>query len=61
MVVGLVEQIQNLDRSQTYTRTGVAARLQPFINTTGRRWRRLHRPQFGDRFSVARNDDFLAV
>jgi hypothetical protein len=38
MVVGLVEQIQNLDRSQTYTRTGV-----------------------GDRFSVARNDDFLAV
>ena len=61
MLVGLVEQIQNLDRSQANARTGVAARSQPLVCASGRRRWALQSPQFGDRLAVPGDDNLLAL
>ena len=61
MLVGLVEQIQNLDRSQANPRTGVAARSQPLVCASWRCRRALQCSQFGDRLAVPGDDNLLAL
>jgi len=61
MPVGLVQQIQNLDRSQANARTGVSARSLPLECTSRGRRRPLHRPQFGNRLPVPGDDNLLAL
>ena len=60
MPVGLVQQIQNLDRSQANARTGVSARSLPLECASRRRRRPLHRSQFGNRLPMG-DDNLLAL
>jgi hypothetical protein len=61
ILVGLIEQIEELNGGQADTGAGARSLEQPFVASDRRFGPRCGRPQLDDRFAAAGDDHLLAV